>query len=267
MPLLEIACFNPQSAAIAAAAGADRIELCENQAAGGTTPPKAWLRQIKAAAAAATAAAAAGLEKREKKIPIFVMIRPRGGDFYYSDAEFEEMKAQIDAFRSSSSSSSSSSSKEEEEKEEKEEETIDGFVFGLLDKTHPQQIDISRTKELVQRAKPLPCTFHRAFDSTANPMEALEDVVAAGCSAILSSGGARDAGAGAAVLQQLVQASRGRITIIAGGGVRLSNIEGICATAGVHVCHSSAVVAARGELADASEIREMKKVLEAVSSV
>lgn len=255
MPLLEIACFNPQSAAIAAAAGADRIELCENQAAGGTTPPKAWLRQIKATAAAG------GLEKREKKIPIFVMIRPRGGDFYYSDAEFEEMKAQIDAFRSSSSSSSSS--KEEEEEKEK----VDGFVFGLLDKTQPQQIDISRTKELVQRAKPLPCTFHRAFDSTANPMQALEDVVAAGCSAILSSGGARDAGAGAAVLQQLVQASRGRITIIAGGGVRLSNIEGICATAGVHVCHSSAVVAARGELADASEIREMKKVLEAVSSV
>ncbi|EMF13559.1 uncharacterized protein SEPMUDRAFT_84503, partial [Sphaerulina musiva SO2202] len=217
MPLLEIACFNPQSAAIAAAAGADRIELCENQAAGGTTPPKAWLRQIKAAAATA---AAGGLEKREKKIPIFVMIRPRGGDFYYSDAEFEEMKAQIDAFQ--------------------KEEKIDGFVFGLLDKTHPQQIDISRTKELVQRAKPLPCTFHRAFDSTANPMQALEDVVAAGCSAILSSGGARDAGAGAAVLQQLVQASRGRITIIAGGGVRLSNIEGICATAGVHVCHSSA---------------------------
>lgn len=261
MPLLEIACFNPQSAAIAAAAGADRIELCENQAAGGTTPPKAWLRQIKAAAAAT--AAAGGLEKREKKIPIFVMIRPRGGDFYYSDAEFEEMKAQIDAFRSSSSTSSSPSSKEEEDEEEK----IDGFVFGLLDKTHPQQIDISRTKELVQRAKPLPCTFHRAFDSAANPMQALEDVVAAGCSAILSSGGARDAGAGAAVLQQLVQASRGRITIIAGGGVRLSNIEGICATAGVHVCHSSAVVAARGELADASEIREMKKVLEAVSSV
>lgn len=259
MPLLEIACFNPQSAAIAAAAGADRIELCENQAAGGTTPPKAWLRQIKAAAATA---AAGGLEKREKKIPIFVMIRPRGGDFYYSDAEFEEMKAQIDAFRSSSSSSASSSSSKEEE-----EETIAGFVFGLLDKAHPQQIDISRTKELVQRAKPLPCTFHRAFDSTANPMQALEDVVAAGCSAILSSGGARDAGAGAAVLQQLVQASRGRITIIAGGGVRLSNIEGICATAGVHVCHSSAVVAARGELADAVEIREMKKVLEAVSSV
>lgn len=260
MPLLEIACFNPQSAAIAAAAGADRIELCENQAAGGTTPPKAWLRQIKAAAAAG------GLEKREKKIPIFVMIRPRGGDFYYSDAEFEEMKAQIDAFRSSSSLSSSSPKEEGEEEKEKEEK-IDGFVFGLLDKTHPQQIDISRTKELVQRAKPLPCTFHRAFDSTANPMQALEDVVAAGCSAILSSGGARDAGAGAAVLQQLVQASRGRITIIAGGGVRLSNIEGICATAGVHVCHSSAVVAARGELADASEIREMKKVLEAVSSV
>lgn len=252
MPLLEIACFNPQSAAIAAAAGADRIELCENQAAGGTTPPKAWLRQIKATAAAG------GLEKREKKIPIFVMIRPRGGDFYYSDAEFEEMKAQIDAFRSLSLSSSSSKEEEEE---------IAGFVFGLLDKTHPQQIDISRTKELVQRAKPLPCTFHRAFDSTANPMQALEDVVAAGCSAILSSGGARDAGAGAAVLQQLVQASRGRITIIAGGGVRLSNIEGICATAGVHVCHSSAVIAARGELADASEIREMKKVLEAVSSV
>ena len=221
--MLEIACFTAESAEIAAGAGADRIELCENQAAGGTTPPAAWLDRVKA----------------NVRIPVFVMIRPRGGDFNYSDAEFDEMKAQVDSFRSKA----------------------DGFVLGLLDQEH--EIDISRTRQLVQRASPLPCTFHRAFDETADPMQALEAVVSTGCTSILSSGGATNAGAGTAVLKQLVEKADGRITIIAGGGVRLSNIEDICLTAGVSVCHSSAITAGDA-LPSASEIRQMKNLLELV---
>ena len=221
--MLEIACFTAESAEIAAGAGADRVELCENQAAGGTTPSVAWLDQAKA----------------NVRVPVFVMIRPRGGDFNYSDAEFDEMKAQVDSFRSKA----------------------DGFVLGLLDQEH--EIDISRTRQLVQRASPLPCTFHRAFDETADPMQALEAVVSTGCTSILSSGGATNAGAGTAVLKQLVEKADGRITIIAGGGVRLSNIEDICLTAGVSACHSSAITAGDA-LPSASEIRQMKNLLELV---
>lgn len=225
MAMLEIACFTAESALIAAAAGADRIELCDNQRAGGTTPPAAWLRQVKA----------------KVKTPVFIMIRPRGGNFQYTDREFAEMKVQIDSFRSEA----------------------DGFVFGLLDEA--RQVDLLRTRELVERASPLPCTFHRAFDETADPMQALEDVVSAGCSAILSSGGASDALAGASILNQLVRRASGRINIIAGGGLRLSNIEGIRSTAGVSICHSSAIIAGSA-LPDASEIRQMKHFLKAATS-
>ncbi|KAF2213801.1 hypothetical protein CERZMDRAFT_38154 [Cercospora zeae-maydis SCOH1-5] len=220
MAFLEIACFNAKSAAMAATAGADRVELCSNAAAGGVTPPSAWLSEVKA----------------QVTTPVFTMIRPRPGNFRYSDAEFEEMRRSIAAFRSEA----------------------DGFVFGLLD--GDGRVDVARTAELVRLASPLPCTFHRAFDETADLMQALEDVVASGCHAILSSGGASDAAAGADVLRQLVEKAAGRIVVIAGGGIRLSNLQHICVTSGVSVCHSSAL-AANSPTPDDREMRHMKAML------
>ncbi|PIA94616.1 Copper homeostasis protein cutC [Cercospora beticola] len=220
MALLEIACFHPKSAVIAVAAGADRVELCTDQAAGGITPPSAWLSEVKA----------------QVTTPVFAMIRPRPGNFRYSDAEFEEMRRSIAAFRAEA----------------------DGFVFGLLD--GEDHVDVSRTAELVRLASPLPCTFHRAFDETGDLMQALEDVVATGCHAILSSGGASNAAAGADVLKQLVEKAAGRIVIIAGGGIRLSNVQRVRVTSGVSVCHSSAL-AANSVTPDDREIRQMKTIL------
>ncbi|KAM3416572.1 Copper homeostasis protein CutC [Cercospora zeina] len=220
MGLLEIACFNPKSAMIAAAAGADRVELCSDAAAGGVTPPSAWLSEVKA----------------QVTTPVFAMIRPRAGNFRYSDAEFEEMRRTIAAFRPQA----------------------DGFVLGLLD--GDGRVDVARTSELVRLASPLPCTFHRAFDETTDLMQALEDVVATGCHSILSSGGASNAAAGADVLTQLVEKAAGRIVMIAGGSIRLSNVQRVRVTSGVSVCHSSAL-AANSLTPDDREIRQMKAML------
>jgi len=221
MALLEVACFQPAHVMIAHNAGADRIELCDDRNAGGVTPPGDWLGQVKTIVTT---------------IPIFVMIRPRRGDFLYTEAEFERMKAAIDDFKAQA----------------------DGFVFGVL--TPDRQVDVTRTAELVQRAHPLPCTFHRAFDGTRDSLQALEDVIATGCSSILTSGGAASALAGLDTLNQLVRSSRGRITVMAGGGVRAENIAKLRAFTQAMVFHSSAfdVVA---EKPSEVEIRRMKALL------
>ena len=220
MALLEIACFSPDSAIVASEAGADRIELCADQHAGGTTPPFEWLRIVKA----------------KVSIPVFVMIRPRGGDFVYSDHEYHCMKADIDQFKP----------------------IANGFVFGILD--HDRRVDVTKTAELVQRAHPLPCTFHRAFDETRDPLEAFEHVVAAGCHAILSSGGAPSANGGINILKTLVDKAQGRIAVMPGGGVRSANLTHMRSMIGAAVYHSSAV--SKGNtLPDAVEIRRMKEIL------
>lgn len=221
MSLLEVCCFNPESAIIASEAGADRIELCDSQHAGGTTPAKEWLVHVKA----------------QVTIPVFVMIRPRGGDFNFSDAEFERMKADIDELRP----------------------TADGFVFGILD--DKRKIDIGRSIELVRRAAPLPCTFHKAFDETPDQLQALEDVIATGCHSILSSGGASGVGGGVNVLKVMIQRAQGRIVLMPGGGVRSSNLGRIQAATGAYQFHSSAMHK-DSNLPDAEEIRQMKQVLQ-----
>lgn len=221
MSLLEVCCFNPESAIIASEAGADRIELCDSQHAGGTTPAKKWLAQVKS----------------QVKIPVFVMIRPRGGNFNFSDPEFERMKAEIDELKP----------------------TADGFVFGILGEN--RHIDIGRTTELVRRAAPLPCTFHKAFDETPDLLQALKDVIATGCHSILSSGGAPGVSGGVDVLEAMVQRARGRIMIMPGGGVRSSNLARLQAATGATQFHSSAMHK-DSHLPDAEEIRMMKQVLQ-----
>ncbi|EME84377.1 uncharacterized protein MYCFIDRAFT_195441 [Pseudocercospora fijiensis CIRAD86] len=220
MALLEISCFSVESAILAARAGADRIELCNEQSEGGTTPPADWIAQVKAAV----------------DTPMFVMIRPRGGAFQVNDAEFETMKASIDAFKNQ----------------------VAGFVFGILDLD--DTVDIARTAELVQRAKPLPCTFHKAFDQTPNLLAALEDVVRTGISFVLTSGGAPNALAGVQPLRQLVTAARNRVTILTAGGVRLNNLAQIRQSSGAKAFHSSALD--RGSLLpNVEDIRQMKRML------
>ncbi|KAK3634431.1 hypothetical protein LTR56_015310 [Elasticomyces elasticus] len=169
------------------------------------------------------------------------MIRPRGGNFIYSDLEFDQMKSDIKDFKAHS----------------------DGFVFGILN--NDGRIDVTRTTELVKAAAPLPCTFHKAFDETPDLFEAFDDVLTTGCSAILSSGGAHTAQAGIETLGQLVRMSQRRITIMPGGSVRSSNISTLRAFTRADIFHSSAVPKGAAE-PSSSEVRQLKAKLRAVSS-
>jgi copper homeostasis protein len=183
--LLEIAVDTVEAAVVAERGGADRVELCGDLSVGGVTPD-----------------AAALLAVRERiQIPVFVMIRPRAGNFVYSAAEFEEMKASIVTAKDLGA---------------------DGLVLGILKADN--SVDIRRTGELVSLAKPLPVTFHRAFDDCADLMRALVDVVQTGASAILTSGGAASALEGAEHIASLIDAAAERITIIPGAGVNAENV-------------------------------------------
>ncbi|MFQ3268645.1 MAG: copper homeostasis protein [Flavobacteriales bacterium] len=135
--------------------------------------------------------------------PLFVMIRPRGGDFCYSNEEFELMKTEISWFKDNGA---------------------DGIVLGLLHMDG--SIDKKRTSELVQLASPLPVTFHRAFDMSVDLDLALEDVIYTGCTRILSSGGASNVELGFNKLVKLHQQTKGRIEIMPGGGVTIDNVQG-----------------------------------------
>ena len=125
--LLEIACFNLESCLIAQKAGAKRVELCQNYSIGGVTPDETTILEA----------------RKQLSIALFVMIRPRKGDFIYSDIEFEEMRSQIEFCKESK---------------------CDGVVFGIL--TREGQVDVARCKKLTELASPMECTFHRAFDET-----------------------------------------------------------------------------------------------------
>ena len=218
-PLLEIACFDAESAIVAWKAGADRIELCQDRDEGGTSPSLASVTLA-----------------RQVAVPIFVMIRPRGGDFVYTAADFEQMKKDIDAFKP----------------------FADGFVFGLL--TADGQVDVPRMSELVRRAAPLPCTFHRAFDEANDLSRALEDAVSTGCQAILSSGGKHDAQAGISMLESLVRQAGDRIQILPGGGVRAKNIVELRETTGATMFHSSGIPPGESSVSE-YEINHMKALL------
>ncbi|KAA0130772.1 copper homeostasis protein CutC [Chryseobacterium sp. SN22] len=202
MSKIEIACFNPESAIIAFENGADRIELCDGLSEGGTTPNFETVKQL-----------------REKiSIPIFVMIRPRGGDFTYSDEEFEQMKSDLILLKSLS---------------------VDGFVFGILDEN--DEVNTLQNKELVELAQPCPCTFHRAFDRAKDLGQSLEKVIGCGFTTILTSGQKPNVSEGRENLEKLVELSAGRIEILVGGGLRSTNIEEIREFTKAEYFHSSAI--------------------------
>ena len=232
--LLEICVFNTATAVAAEKAGADRIELCENYANGGTTPSYGYLKTV-----------------REKiSIPVFPMIRPRGGDYYHSPDEIEIIRKDILLCK---------------------ELGFDGVVFGLLNQDG--SIDRENTARLVEAAYPLEVTFHRAFDRCIHPYEALETIIHCGCNRILTSGQEPKVTEGLAMVKQLEEKANGRIIIMPGSGLNSSNVASIIAATAVTEVHTSARIrvpsttAYRNEkmpedfdmdFVDAAEIRKIK---------
>jgi copper homeostasis protein len=198
---LEIIGFNIQSCVAAQNAGADRIELCDNFSEGGTTPSYAF---IKAA-------------RKKLSIELYVMIRPRGGDFFYDEDEFDLMKQNITLCK---------------------ETGCDGVVLGIL--TSAGNVDKERCQLLIDYAYPLGVTFHRAFDRAYEPFCALEDVIEIGCERILTSGQKPKATGGAELLKQLVEKAEDRIIIMPGSGVNATNLAMLAETTGAREFHSSA---------------------------
>ncbi len=191
---LESCCTSLEEVRRACLMGASRIELCEKIDLGGVTPSISLTEKV--------------LEV--STVPVNVMIRPRGGNFVYTREELEEMAAQIKAFKSLISNG----------------KFVNGFVFGAL--TPDRQVDTSATRFLVNVSKENATpqiTFHRAFDDVADPQKALEDIIALGCTHLLTSGNREDAFKGRFNIAKLVAQAAGRITIIAGKGIRKSNME------------------------------------------
>ncbi len=178
--LFEICIDSVDGAVAAQQGGAQRVELCDNLVEGGTTPSIGTIRLARANIA----------------IGLNVIIRPRGGDFCYTPLEFEVMRQDILAAR---------------------EAGADGVVIGLLQPDG--RVDAARTRALVELARPLSVTFHRAIDLCRDPLEALEDLAAIGVDRILTSGCRPTALEGAEVIAGLVRRSNGRVVIMAGGGV------------------------------------------------
>ena len=218
---LEIACFNLESALIAQQNGADRVELCDEITLGGTTPKFEIIQQAKA----------------QITIDLFIMIRPRGGDFVYSDEDFQQMKQDIQTIKKLN---------------------IDGFVFGILNADNT--VNINQNSALVQLASPIPCSFHRAFDAVSNPLQALEEIIDCGFQTILTSGNAPDVNQGIDQLELLVQKANNRITIMPGGGLRSTNISELDSCVNANYYHSSAIVDG-GETANEDEILKLKLYL------
>ena len=185
---LESCCTSVEEVRKACENGASRIELCERIDLGGITPS----RKLLAASLSVSA------------IPINVMIRPRGGDFVYSEEEILQMIEDIRSYKTME---------------------INGFVFGCL--TPDNEVDMPAMKRLMAEVSGKPVTFHRAFDDVRNPEKALEDIISLGCTHLLTSGNCEDAFKGRFNIAKLVRQAEGRITIIAGKGIRKSNLEQI----------------------------------------
>lgn len=222
MKKIEIACFNLESAVIAQKAGADRVELCADMSVGGTTPTIEIIQQA----------------REHLTIDLYVMIRPRGGNFVYSEAEFEQMKSEIETIKKLD---------------------VNGFVFGIL--KDDNTINIEQNKVLVELVKPFSCTFHRAFDEVLNVEKALENVISCGFSTILTSGTFPNVMEGKEVLKQLVNQAKNRIEIMPGGGLRSTNISEINEMVDANWYHSSAITDG-SEIASPEEIVQLKKKLQ-----
>jgi len=199
MILVEAAVESFESALTAERSGADRIELCANLSDGGTTPSAELIAAV----------------AERVRIPVFVLIRPRGGDFVYANEEINGMTRDIALAGSIG---------------------VGGIVTGAL--TSSGRVEVTHTRALVNAAAGLPVTFHRAFDFTDNQPDGLEQVISLGASRVLTSGGAATALEGTDAIAALVRRARGRIVIVAGGGVREQNVHDVIARTGVREVHT-----------------------------
>jgi copper homeostasis protein len=217
-----------QAARAAESGGADRIELCSELALGGLTPSPDTM--------------ATGI--RALSIPVNVLIRPRAGDFVFSPEEFLEMRRQIGQAKEAGAG---------------------GVAIGVL--LPDGRVDVGRTRALVELARPMAVTFHRAFDETPDLDEALENVIETGADNLLTSGGAADVLTGAESLARLCQRAAGRIHVIAGGGLRLATLVEVVQRSGTFSLHGSLTrgngTAARGTNPEEleAEVREAVRLL------
>jgi copper homeostasis protein len=200
--IVEICANSAQSCVEAEAGGASRVELCAALAEGGVTPGYGTIRMA---------------QQLTARIAIHLLIRPRGGDFLYTSAETETMLYDIDLAKRLK---------------------LQGVVFGCL--TKQGELDVSLMRRLMDAAKPLSVTCHRAFDVCRNPFLALEQLITLGCDRILTSGQQPDAVRGIPLIKELVRRAAGRIIIMPGAGVRGDNIARIEAETGAKEFHTSA---------------------------
>ena len=198
--IFELCAESVEAAKAAEAGGADRIELCTNLLIGGLTPS---LELMSATIDALS-------------IPVHVLIRPRGGDFVYSEEEFGLMQRQVKLAKCAGAA---------------------GVVLGVLHQDG--SVDIDRSRELIELAHPMKATFHRAFDETPQLSEALEAVVRTGADCLLTSGGAADVLTGVAALGRLRQQAGERLQVMAGGGLTLGNLQEVVQRSGVSCLHGS----------------------------
>ncbi|MCE5344899.1 MAG: copper homeostasis protein CutC [Bacteroidales bacterium] len=206
---VEICVENIESALNAQNAGADRIELCSNLVEGGTTPSYGTIASV-----------------RDKlTIDINVIIRPRSGDFIYSDLEYDIMRREIDICGECG---------------------INGIVLGIL--LSEGSVDVDRTAKLIESARPMSVTFHRAFDMCSDPVLGLKDVIYSGADRLLTSGQKENAREGAELIRDLIVQANDKIIIMPGGGITESNIEWIARNTGAKEFHSTCRTVVDGEM-------------------
>ncbi|XP_069045361.1 copper homeostasis protein cutC homolog [Lepisosteus oculatus] len=199
--LMEVCVDSVESAINAERGGAGRIELCSSLLEGGITPSIGLLQVV----------------KQYVRIPVFVMIRPRGGDFLYSDREVEVMKTDIHLCKNHGA---------------------DGLVLGAL--TEDGRVDTELCVELLAACRPLPVTFHRAFDMVHDPMLAMETLISLGFERVLTSGSDSSALEGLPLIKRLVEQAKGRIIVMPGGGISERNLQRILEGSGAQEFHCSA---------------------------
>lgn len=198
--IFELCAESLETARAAQRGGADRIELCTELSIGGVTPS---LELVTSAVAALS-------------IPVYVLIRPRGGDFAYSADEYARMRTQVMRAKQAGAA---------------------GVVLGVLHED--ARVDVERSRALFELASPMKGTFHRAFDTTPDLDEALEAVIRTGADCLLTSGGTAEVLAGADAIGRLREQAGKRLYLMAGGGLTLENIEEVVRRAGVSYLHGS----------------------------
>jgi copper homeostasis protein len=201
--MLEICADSVESALAAQRGGAHRIELCSALVEGGTTPSSGLISTVRS----------------KVSISMSVMVRPRAGDFCYGSDDFETMEQDVLTARHLGA---------------------DGVVFGIL--KEDGQVDVERTRHLVNLARPLTVTFHRAFDMSRDLTESLEAMIVARVDRVLTSGGEQRVEDGASKVKELCKAAAGRIAIMAGGGITESNAHRVIAATGIYELHASTAV-------------------------